>query len=88
MRPKIVSGTPLKYESLMKQCWDANPSKRPDIYTLWEKMSEINLYYQSTTDESFQPEIYYDNLELDKTSSFTNNRLFTSKIHQFENPST
>src|SRR5688572_24619253 len=23
MRPKTVSGTPLEYESLMKQCWDA-----------------------------------------------------------------
>ncbi|CAB4478765.1 unnamed protein product [Rhizophagus irregularis] len=31
MRPKVISGTPLKYENLMKQCWDADPSKRPDI---------------------------------------------------------
>ncbi|CAB5349476.1 unnamed protein product [Rhizophagus irregularis] len=44
----------------------------------------MNLYYQSTTDESFQSEIYR-NLEQDKTDSSTNSRLFTSKIHQFEN---
>ena len=83
IRPKIVLGTPIDYKNLMEQCWDANPSKRPDTNTLIDKIKEINLYYQST-DESFQPEIY-DNLELDKTGSFTNSRLFTSKIHQFEN---
>ncbi|CAB5192812.1 unnamed protein product [Rhizophagus irregularis] len=31
MRPKIVSGTPLEYKVLMEQCWDADPTKRPDI---------------------------------------------------------
>ncbi|RIA96676.1 kinase-like domain-containing protein, partial [Glomus cerebriforme] len=36
IRPKIISGTPLEYESLMKQCWDADPLKRPDIYALEE----------------------------------------------------
>ncbi len=41
MRPKIVSGTPLEYEKLMEQCWDANPSKRPDCDTLWDKIDEI-----------------------------------------------
>src|SRR5205823_2221945 len=39
MRPKVVSGTPIEYQSLMEQCWDADPLKRPDIYTLWEKIS-------------------------------------------------
>ncbi|POG82934.1 kinase-like domain-containing protein [Rhizophagus irregularis DAOM 181602=DAOM 197198] len=34
IRPKIVPGTPLEYKNLMKQCWDADPSKRPDIKTL------------------------------------------------------
>ena len=24
IRPKVVPGTPLKYENLMKQCWDAD----------------------------------------------------------------
>ncbi|CAG8714499.1 2430_t:CDS:2 [Acaulospora morrowiae] len=29
-RESIVPGTPLFYEKLMTQCWDADPSKRPD----------------------------------------------------------
>ncbi|GBC12447.2 kinase-like domain-containing protein [Rhizophagus irregularis DAOM 181602=DAOM 197198] len=80
-RPKIVSGTPTEYKNLMEQCWDADPSKRPDTNTLMIKIREMNFYYQSMTDES---EIH-NNLELDETNSNTNSRLFTSKIHQFEN---
>ncbi|GBC12314.2 kinase-like domain-containing protein [Rhizophagus irregularis DAOM 181602=DAOM 197198] len=86
IRPRIVSGTPLEYESLMKQCWDADPLKRPDAYTLCKKLYEINLYYLNTTIVS---EVN-DNLEINKTDSsfetnYTGSRLFTSKIHQFEN---
>ncbi|RGB39623.1 kinase-like domain-containing protein [Rhizophagus diaphanus] len=84
IRPRIVSGTPVEYKNLMEQCWDADPSKRPDAETLVLEMQELNAYYQSTADESFQSEIN-KNLEQDKTNSSTNSRLFTSKIHQFEN---
>ncbi|PKC62808.1 hypothetical protein RhiirA1_520969 [Rhizophagus irregularis] len=87
IRPRIVSGTPLEYESLMKQCWDADPLKRPDASTLWEKMDEINLYYQKKSNEPTQFEIN-KNFEINKTSSFKTNyassRLFASKVHQFE----
>ncbi|GBC07977.1 hypothetical protein RclHR1_07830004 [Rhizophagus clarus] len=41
MRPKIVPETPLDYENLMKQCWDADPLKRPSIETLLIKIREI-----------------------------------------------
>src|SRR5436853_4696263 len=34
MRPKVTPGIPSEYENLMKQCWDADPLKRPDIDTL------------------------------------------------------
>ncbi|RGB29444.1 kinase-like domain-containing protein [Rhizophagus diaphanus] len=51
MRPKIVSGTPVGYKNLMKQCWDADPSKRPDIVTLLKKISEVNLFYQNKPNE-------------------------------------
>ncbi|GBC03108.1 hypothetical protein RclHR1_00050016 [Rhizophagus clarus] len=44
-RPKIVPGTPLKYQELMKRCWDANPKNRPDINTLWSEMMKINKSY-------------------------------------------
>ncbi|CAG8756182.1 18910_t:CDS:2, partial [Racocetra fulgida] len=34
LRPTIISGTPDNYEKLMKECWDANPSHRPNISVL------------------------------------------------------
>ncbi|EXX66610.1 Cla4p [Rhizophagus irregularis DAOM 197198w] len=84
IRPKVVLGTPVEYKNLMKECWDADPSKRPDHNTLFYKIQKTNLYYQNMTDESFQSEIDR-NLELDKTNSSTNSILLTSKFHQFEN---
>jgi hypothetical protein len=51
IRPKIVSGTPLKYKDLIKQCWDADPLKRPDDYTLGIKINEINVSYQNMPNE-------------------------------------
>ncbi|CAB5343583.1 unnamed protein product [Rhizophagus irregularis] len=30
----------------MEQCWDADPSKRPNTYTLWYRIQEMNLRYQ------------------------------------------
>src|SRR5581483_11847566 len=48
MRPKIVSGTPLEYRELMEQCWDADPTKRPDIVSLNRKIKEMNrINYQN-----------------------------------------
>ncbi|RGB27259.1 kinase-like domain-containing protein [Rhizophagus diaphanus] len=84
IRPKIVPGIPVEYKELMEQCWDADPSKRPDINTLWNKIQEMNLYYQSMTSES---EIH-NNLEFSEANNLVNSinsRLSTSKIHQFEN---
>jgi len=84
IRPKIVSGTPLEYESLMKQCWDADPLKRPNIGTLWGKIREI---HQNILNGSFQVKTS-NNSEANKTNDNlkTNSKLlFTSKIHQFEN---
>jgi serine/threonine protein kinase len=53
MRPKIVPGTPLEYKKLMEQCWDADPTKRPDIETLVYKISEMNrLNYQNESNEN------------------------------------
>ncbi|RGB27257.1 kinase-like domain-containing protein [Rhizophagus diaphanus] len=81
IRPRIVPGIPVEYKELMEQCWDADPSKRPDTYTLWYRIQEMNLRYQSTPDESFQPEI---SNELQLTNNI-HSRLFTSKIHHFKN---
>jgi hypothetical protein len=68
----------------MKQCWDADPSKRPDIVTLAKTMRKI---YESITNES-SPKIN-NNLEANKTDSpktnYAVNESFISKIYQFEN---
>ncbi|PKY33159.1 hypothetical protein RhiirB3_420936, partial [Rhizophagus irregularis] len=69
----------------MKECWDADPLKRPDANTLWERMKRFNLDYQNMSDESFKSEIV-DNLEMNKVEeNYTSSRLFTSKIHNFGN---
>ncbi|PKY29672.1 kinase-like protein [Rhizophagus irregularis] len=82
IRPKIVPGTPLEYKNLMKQCWDADPSKRPDIITLRDKMREINIFYQTKSSELSQIE-ENNNFEVEKHTS--SSKLFTSKLHQFDN---
>ena len=68
MRPKIVPGTPLEYKSLMEQCWDADPSKRPNANTLWKKISNIDLHYQNISSELTQ-QIQPDESKANFTSS-------------------
>ncbi|PKC14759.1 kinase-like protein [Rhizophagus irregularis] len=52
-RPKIMSSTPLEYKKLMEQCWHADPTKRPDINSLHNKIFEIRkLYYQNNQYEN------------------------------------
>ena len=83
IRPKIEPDTPLEYKSLMVQCWDADQLKRPDVYTLKGKIKYIYLSYQNMPDELFQSKINeVNNL---KTNNTISSRLFTSKIHKFEN---
>ncbi|POG75270.1 kinase-like domain-containing protein [Rhizophagus irregularis DAOM 181602=DAOM 197198] len=85
IRPKIVSGTPLEYKNLMKQCWDADPSKRPDINTLDNKIREINLFYQTKSNESLTQPEENNNSEMENHTS--SSKVFTSisKLHQFDN---
>ncbi len=72
-------------KNLMIQCWDADPLKRPDIITLLEKIREFNLFYQSKSNESTQLE-ENNNLEMNSLEDYTSSsKLFTSKLHQFEN---
>ncbi|PKY55764.1 hypothetical protein RhiirA4_475454 [Rhizophagus irregularis] len=84
IRPKIVPETPLEYKNLMKECWNADPLKRPDAYALRIKIRKINLNYQNMSNELFKSEI--DDIEMNKVEeNYTSSRLFTSKIHNFEN---
>ncbi|RGB24703.1 kinase-like domain-containing protein [Rhizophagus diaphanus] len=86
IRPKIVSGTPLEYKNLMIQCWDANPSNRPDIKTLKKRIRELNLDYQNKPNELLTQLEDNNSLEIDDLENYTNSSsLFTSKVHQFEN---
>ncbi|CAB4408576.1 unnamed protein product [Rhizophagus irregularis] len=80
IRPKIISEIPSKYKSLMEQCWDANPLKRPDVQTLFDKISEIKTYYQNNPNEL--PQLI---AKVDKEKININSKSFTSKIYKFEN---
>ncbi|POG82955.1 kinase-like domain-containing protein [Rhizophagus irregularis DAOM 181602=DAOM 197198] len=83
IRPKIVPGTPSEYKNLMKQCWDADPSKRPDTITLENKIKDINLFYQSKSNESLTQLEENNNFDMENCTS--SSKLFTSKLHQFDN---
>ncbi|EXX70522.1 Cdc15p [Rhizophagus irregularis DAOM 197198w] len=84
IRPKIVPGTPLEYKNLIKECWDADPLKRPTAYKLMRRISRIHLDYQNMSDDLFKSE--KNNLEMNKVEeNYTSSRLFTSKIHNFGN---
>src|SRR4051794_285497 len=83
MRPKVVPGTPLEYKSLMEQCWDADPLKRPDSYTLWEKFQELNLHYQNILSELTKPT--QPEVNNDFKTNYKSSKLLTSKVHQFGN---
>ncbi|RGB30206.1 kinase-like domain-containing protein [Rhizophagus diaphanus] len=81
IRPKIVPGTPLEYEELMKQCWDADPSKRPDTYMLWDKIYKINASYQNKNELDKMDE----SIMRPAISEYLKNHVSKSKVHQFEN---
>ncbi|RGB28646.1 kinase-like domain-containing protein [Rhizophagus diaphanus] len=84
MRPKIIPGTPLKYKELMEQCWDANPMKRPDIYTLLLILQDLlRLYTLNENEQRIISKIMnINNFQLNKrfniNSSSTNNSFFGS----------
>ncbi|GES75043.1 kinase-like domain-containing protein [Rhizophagus clarus] len=84
IRPNIVPGTPLEYKNLMIQCWDADPSKRPDIFTLARRMRGVNLFYQSKSNESLFQLEENNNFRIENYTT-SSSKLFTSKLHQFDN---
>ena len=97
IRPKIIPGTPLKYKTLMEQCQDADPEKRPDIWTLYNKIKEIGqIYYQDTliknkiifkkffkNFKSSQPKTS-NNSGTNNLEIYNSSNLYTSKLYQFE----
>jgi serine/threonine protein kinase len=90
MRPRIIPGTPLEYKELMKQCWDANPTKRPDVFTLKKKIANIyKSYLQNENDEQWTNNITNIELNADYSMSSTSSinsffRNSSSKIYYFK----
>ncbi|RGB36409.1 kinase-like domain-containing protein [Rhizophagus diaphanus] len=100
MRPKIISGTPLKYKRLMEQCWDADPEKRPSIKAIGNMIKEINrLCYRNMPNDSnniikkllkifrvFKKTKKINNLNKSSSSEIISYYVnSTSRIYQFEN---
>ncbi|POG63886.1 kinase-like domain-containing protein [Rhizophagus irregularis DAOM 181602=DAOM 197198] len=85
MRPKILPNIPSKYKSLMEQCWDANPLKRPNTYTLLKKIKEIKSYYQNNPNELLNK--IFENLPEPKNATEEQKKAFyTSKLYDFSIP--
>ncbi|POG69467.1 kinase-like domain-containing protein [Rhizophagus irregularis DAOM 181602=DAOM 197198] len=80
IRPVIISEIPSKYKSLMEQCWDANPLKRPDTNAVWKTIREIKTYYQNNPNEL--PQLI---AKVDKEKINMNSKSFTSKTYKFDN---
>ncbi|PKY56144.1 kinase-like protein [Rhizophagus irregularis] len=83
IRPKIVPGTPLEYKNLMKQCWDADPSKRPDSFTLSYEINKLNPLYQTIKSSELSQLEENNNFVMENYNS--SSKLFTSKLYQFDN---
>ena len=89
MRPKIKSEIPSEYKKLMKQCWDADPLKRPDALSLFieiEKMWKDS--YNDNNKIEFNILEYNDPPQISQTNLSSSSKLHslsTSKLYQFEN---
>ncbi|POG69977.1 kinase-like domain-containing protein [Rhizophagus irregularis DAOM 181602=DAOM 197198] len=89
MRPKIIPGTPLEYKDMMKQCWDADPEKRPDIKTFFNKIRKINrLNYQNeiNEDKSIFKKLF-EKIKLSTKINVSNNFETNNTIEDFDNKS-
>src|SRR6266498_4171630 len=88
MRPKIRLGIPQEYEKLMKQCWDADPLKRPDASTLFYEIEKMwkDSYNDNYNTNEFNTLEYNDSSQINLNSSSKLHSLSTSsKLYQFEN---
>jgi serine/threonine protein kinase len=77
IRPKILPGTPSIFKKLIEECWDANPEKRPDIHTLWEKIEDINKSIHENND-------YWKDVHISINSNITEIVYSDSKVYTFK----
>ena len=91
MRPKVMPGTPSEYKELMEQCWDADPTKRPDIRTLRNKFAEIRkLSYQSEEqilNNNTNTNKNTNNIQFNATFNISSSGSSSSSINSFFNSS-
>ncbi len=77
----------MEYKLLIEQCWDANPSKRPDIYTLDNKIKEMKKSYYENEQQEISNDIKINNTNTSNNANFSSvNSLARkfSKIHIYE----
>jgi serine/threonine protein kinase len=84
MRPKVIPGTPLEYKKLMEQCWDADPTKRPDSDYLLDEIQKIRRLYHlnENNEQQINNNTYVANYT-NSNSISSLNRSF-SKVHIFK----
>jgi len=91
-RPKVIPGTPLEYKELMEQCWDADPTKRPDIKTLYDKFFEMRRLIYQNEEQQININTNINNSQFDaihsiSSSSSSFNSFFdssSSRIYNFK----
>ncbi|RIA97952.1 kinase-like domain-containing protein [Glomus cerebriforme] len=88
MRPKIVSGAPLEYEKLMKQCWDADPEKRPHTDVLFDEIRKICLYYENIStklhDDESMIKKFIKKFKFFRSSESANNIIQINEVSSLE----
>ncbi|CAB4410641.1 unnamed protein product [Rhizophagus irregularis] len=70
-RESIVPGTPLFYEELMKKCWDADPSKRPDAEEIIDILLSPYAYQRRLLPEPSQTSYFDLNKSVDLGEEIT-----------------
>uniref|UniRef100_U9UMZ0 Protein kinase domain-containing protein n=1 Tax=Rhizophagus irregularis (strain DAOM 181602 / DAOM 197198 / MUCL 43194) TaxID=747089 RepID=U9UMZ0_RHIID len=83
---KIIQGTPLEYKELMERCWDADPTKRPDITTLRKEIRKIHSYYLNNEEQQIISNDLQSNTRFNITSSSINSFFenISSRVYSFK----
>jgi serine/threonine protein kinase len=82
MRPKVIPGTPLEYKELMEQCWDADPTKRPDIDALSDKFVEMRRLIYQNEEQKINTNININSSQFDAIYSISSSSS-SSSINSF-----
>ena len=81
LRPNVLEGTPQDYEKLMKECWDADPNKRPTTEELYQKiLFWLNEFNKKPLPDTIQQFITGKLQESDETYTFNDDHLASKSI--------